>query len=57
MRRFVVYVDPGTNQFFADGSPVLWSCSIDAPSEDDARQIVHTKGDLRGMPIALVLSR
>jgi hypothetical protein len=54
MFLFVVYILPPIRQFWTDGSPVLWSATVEAASEMQARKIIRKSKDLGGMPIVNV---
>ena len=50
---YAVYFDPKLNQTWADGSPVLWSATIDVASENEARAVMK-KGPYKDIPIVFV---
>lgn len=39
---YAVYLDPGLKQTWADGSPVLWSLTVQASSERAARAKIRS---------------
>jgi hypothetical protein len=51
MSLFAVYVRPPLNQTWADGSPVLWSATVEARSEAEARRMAANSPIFKGMPI------